>query len=97
MLVTIINITCLNRIAKSVPVTKPVQDYDQNNASKQSKVQQSYNIGNTRYAPQKVENVQNHSKVEDSSAKIPACLNRQSSTLIYSSDSGDLGKEFFLL
>jgi len=77
-------------ITKSVPATKPVQDYDQSNASKQNKVQQSYNIGNTRYAPQKVENVQYHSKVEDSSAKIPACLNRQSSTLIYSSDSGDL-------
>jgi len=74
-------------------VNKPVQDYSQSSAAKQNKVQQSYNIGNVRYTPQKVENVQYHPRVEDSSAKIPACLNRQSSTLIYSSDSGDLGEE----
>lgn len=49
-------------------------------------------MGNMRYPPQKVENIQYHSRVEDTSTKIPACLNRQSSTLIYSSDSGDLGK-----
>lgn len=42
--------------------------------------------------PQKVESTQHHTRVEESSAKIPACLNRQSSTLIYSSDSGDLSK-----
>lgn len=59
---------------------------------KQSKVQQNFNTGNTKYAPQKVETIQYHSRVEDSSAKMPACLNRQSSTLIYSSDNGDLGK-----
>lgn len=76
---------------KSVPVNKPVQDYNQSSAGKQNKVQQSYNMGNVRYTPQKVENVQQyHPRVEDSSAKISACLNRQSSTLIYSSDSGDL-------
>lgn len=47
-------------------------------------------MGNINYAPQKVENVQYHPKVEDTSTKIPACLNRQSSTLIYSSENGDL-------
>lgn len=59
---------------------------------KQNKMQQKYNTGSTRYAPQPAENMQYHSRVEDSSSKMPACLNRQSSTLIYSSDSGDLGK-----
>lgn len=54
-------------------------------------MQPKYNSGSTRYAPQTVENKQYHSRVDDSS-KMPACLNRQSSTLIYSSDSGDLGK-----
>lgn len=73
-------------------MNKPIQVHDQNNAAvKQNKVQQNFNTGNTRYAPQKVENTPYHSR-EDSSAKIPACLNRQSSTLIYSSDGGDLGK-----
>lgn len=47
-------------------------------------------MGSMRYAPQKVENVQYHPRVEDTSTKIPACLNRQSSTLIYSSENGDL-------
>lgn len=61
---------------------------------KQNKVHQNYNTGTTKYTPQKVENVQYHSRDEDSSTKIPACLNRQSSTLIYSSDGGDLGKYF---
>lgn len=72
-------------------MNKPIQVHDENNAVKQNKVQQNVNTGSTRYAPQKVENTPYHSR-EDSSAKIPACLNRQSSTLIYSSDSGDLGK-----
>lgn len=72
-------------------VNKPVQDLDQN-IVKQNKVQPNFNNGSTtRYVPQKVENTQYHSRVEDSTAKIPACLNRQSSTLIYSSDGGDLG------
>ncbi|VVC41755.1 Nebulin repeat,SH3 domain,Zinc finger, LIM-type [Cinara cedri] len=75
---------------KNVMVNKPIQDHDLNNVDKQNKVQQNYNIGSTRYGPQKLENAQYHSSVEDVSTKIPACLNRQSSTLIYSSDGGDL-------
>jgi len=73
-------------------VNKTIQEIDHSNTVKPNKVQQNYNSGNTRYVPQKVENTQHHPRVEDSSAKIPACLNRQSSTLIYSSDSGDLSK-----
>jgi hypothetical protein len=77
-------------------VNKPIQTDDQNNAVKQNKAQQHFNSGNTRYTSQKVENNPYHSR-EDSSAKIPACLNRQSSTLIYSSDGGDLGKFSYIL
>lgn len=92
------DIMCLNKIAKSITVTKPIQNNDQSYvAVKQNvaqKVQPNFNTGSTRYAPQKVENKQYHSRVEDSSAKVPACLNRQSSTLIYSSDNGDLGMFF---
>lgn len=79
-------------------MNKPIQDIDYNNTAKQNKVQTSFNNGSTtRYIPQKVENTQYNSRVEDSTAKIPACLNRQSSTLIYSSDGGDLGNIFELL
>uniref|UniRef100_A0A2S2PAV1 LIM and SH3 domain protein F42H10.3 n=1 Tax=Schizaphis graminum TaxID=13262 RepID=A0A2S2PAV1_SCHGA len=77
-------------LKKNVIANKTIQDIDHSKTIKQNKVQQSYNSGNIRYAPQKVENTQHHTRVEDSSTKIPACLNRQSSTLIYSSDSGDL-------
>lgn len=76
-------------------VNKPIQDPDQNNIAKQNKVQPNFNNGSTtRYVPQKTENTQYHTRVEQSTAKIPACLNRQSSTLIYSSDGGDLGNIF---
>lgn len=64
---------------------------------KPNKVQQNYDTGSSNYAHQKIDNMQYHSRVEDSSAKIPACLNRQSSTLIYSSDGGDLGKNLCVL
>ncbi|KAF0765757.1 LIM and SH3 domain protein Lasp-like [Aphis craccivora] len=77
-------------LKKNVIANKTTQNIDHNNTIKQNKVQQSYNGGNIRYAPQKVESTQHHTRVEEPSAKIPACLNRQSSTLIYSSDSGDL-------
>lgn len=94
------DIMCLNEIAKSIVVTKPIQNNDPNYvAVKQNtaqKVQPNFNTGSTRYAPQKVENKQYHSRAEDSSAKVSACLNRQSSTLIYSSDNGDLGVYLFL-
>lgn len=87
---------CWNLIAKTVPINKPTQVNDtksNTNIVKQNKPTQNSSAGNNRYVPQKAENVQYYSRVdEDSSAKIPACLNRQSSTLIYSSDSGDLGK-----
>ncbi|XP_022160078.1 LIM and SH3 domain protein F42H10.3 isoform X2 [Myzus persicae] len=79
-----------NAAKKNVIVNKTIQEIDHSNTVKPNKVQQSYNGGNTRYVPQKAENTQHHPRVEDTSAKIPACLNRQSSTLIYSSDSGDL-------
>lgn len=78
-------------------VNKPVQDHDQSNAVKQNTLQQNYNTGSAKYAPQKVESVKYHSRVEDASTKIPACLNRQSSTLIYSSDGGDLGIFFKII
>lgn len=90
------DIMFLNKIAKNIAATKPIQNNDQSNVAvvKQNvtqKVQQNFNTGSTRYGIQKSENKQYHSRVEDSSAKVPACLNRQSSTLIYSSDNGDLG------
>lgn len=81
-----------NWIEKTVTVNKTTQDIDQNNAIKPNNVQQSYNTGSTKYAPQRVEKTQYYPRVEDSSTKMSACLNRQSSTLIYSSDSGDLGE-----
>jgi len=90
----------------AVPANKPaaVQGHgDQSAVPKQNKPQQSYNAGGARYAPQRAdqqqqqqqqqEHAQYHQpRVEDSSAAIPACLNRPSSTLIYSSDGGDLGE-----
>ncbi|XP_025421956.1 LIM and SH3 domain protein Lasp isoform X2 [Sipha flava] len=89
------NATNINEAtAKNIVVNKPIQTDDQNNAVKQNKAQQHFNSGNTRYTSQKVENNPYHSR-EDSSAKIPACLNRQSSTLIYSSDGGDLVNNAF--
>lgn len=73
-------------------INNPTQDDLKSNAVKQDKVQKNYSSGSAKYVPQKVDNVQYHSRVEDPSTKIPAGFNRQSSTLIYSSESGDLGK-----
>jgi len=76
---------------KNVVNNKPTQEHNlKSNDVKQNKAQQSYNSGNIRNTPPKAENMQYHSRVEDSSTKVPTYLNRQSSTLIYSSDSGDL-------
>lgn len=90
-----VDIMYLKKLAKSIVVSKPIQNYDQSNAAVKQNVTyeglQNYNTEIPGYMPQKVENKQYHSRIEESSTKIPACLNRQSSTLIYSSESSDLG------
>ncbi|XP_050526905.1 LIM and SH3 domain protein Lasp isoform X2 [Daktulosphaira vitifoliae] len=80
-----------NNTINDVPANKNIfvnksQNHDtivkQNNAP-----QQNYNSPNNdgRYLHKKNDNVHYHPRIEESN-KVPACLNRQTSTLIYSSD-----------